>query len=151
MTVMEMMFGAGLIVQGLGLSVVLFKLVWGSGTNLQIQFAGITKEFFEKQIKQQDDWVGRFDVQTSNFGNVVANITGRLHEIELAAAKYRGDVAETYMRRESYYQASAELKRDVQTAHADLKKEVHDGFQKLETQVDELSKTVMARSGRHAG
>lgn len=146
MTVTEAMFAAGLIVQGLGLGIVLFKLVWGTGTNLQIQFAGVTKDFFEKQIRQEETWAGKFDAHAHNFGNVVANINDRLHQIELAAMKARADVAETYMRRESYHQASAELKRDVQTAHADLKKEVHDGFQKLETQVDELTKRVMERS-----
>ncbi len=148
MTTAEWVLVAGLVVNTLGLGIVLFKLVWGSGTNLQMQFASTAKEFFERIMVVRDEWSGKFDSHSSNFGQVVQNINDRMHQIELAAMESRAIAAETYMRRESYYRATEELKRDTQASHADLKKEMHAGFQKLETQVDELAKTVNTHQRR---
>jgi hypothetical protein len=147
MTTTELLIVAGLVIQSVGLGVILFKLVWGSGTNLQQQFNTISSAFSDRVLAIKDDWQVKFDGHTLAFGQTVQAIHDRFHQIELAAMKFQRDAAETYMRRESYYQASVELKRDVQAANADLKQEVHAGFEKLEKQIDELAKTVHQRGG----
>jgi hypothetical protein len=134
MPIYESVLIAGLFVNTLGLAVVLFKLVWGSSSSLQMQFNEISKEFSSK-----------LDVHVANFGNVIQNVMDRFHKIELAAMESRAVAAETYMRRDSYYKATDEFKRDVQAAHTDLKVEVREGFERLEAHVDDLAKSIAAR------
>ena len=147
---------AGFSVQTIMLGVTLFKFVWGSGAGLQAQFASITASSMAQVAQVRDEWQGKFDAHTANFGNVVANLNERIHAIELAAANMRADAAETYMRRDSYYKAADEFKRDVKEVHDDIKNEMNEGFLKLENQVAELTRLVVGTSpppnhGRRGG
>jgi hypothetical protein len=54
----------------------------------------------------------------------------------------RAITAETYMRRDSYYKAAEEFKRDVREAHDDLKKEMHNGFEQIRDQVNAVSMSI---------
>jgi hypothetical protein len=49
------------------------------------------------------------------------------HSIEKAALEFRAVAAETYMRRDSYYKASEDLKRDVNS-----------GFEKIEQRLQRM-------------
>ena len=140
-----------LFLNTVSLAVVLFKLVWGSSADLQTQFATLGREITAGHSNLRNEWQGKFDAHTSNFANVVSNLNDRVHAIELAAAKYRGDVAETYMRRDSYYRSTEEFKRDVRVAHDDLKKEMNEGFGKLETQVADLNRVILGQAPRPRG
>ena len=131
MTVVEQATLAGTFLQTVGIAVILFKLVWGGATSHHESIALV-----------RNDLMLRIEAQSSNIGNVTANISDRIHQIELAIAKTRGDVAETYMRRDSYYKAAEEFKRDVKDAHDDLKKEMHAGFEQIRDQVNAVSMSL---------
>jgi hypothetical protein len=122
---------AGMTVQCAMLAVALFKLVWGGATSHAESIAGV-----------RNDFLVRLEAHSSNLGNISANISDRIHQLELAAMETRAITAETYMRRDSYYKAAEEFKRDVREAHDDLKKEMHVGFEQIRDQVNAVSMSL---------
>ena len=131
MTTGEIATLAVVIIQAVGLAVVLFKLVWGGATSQHENMAVV-----------RNDLMVKIEAQSANIGNVTANISDRIHQLELAAMETRAITAETYMRRDSYYKAAEEFKRDVRDAHDDLKQEMHAGFEKLEEQIGAVSASI---------
>ena len=117
--------------QAVGLAIVLFKLIWGGAT-----------AHHETVALVRNDLLVRIEAQSANIGNVTANISDRIHQLELAAMETRAVTAETYMRRDSYYKAAEEFKRDVKDAHDDLKKEMRDGFEELREQISAVSMSI---------
>jgi len=122
---------AGIAVQTLGLGIVLFKLVWGGATS---HHEGLTAV--------RNDLLARLEMQSTNIGNVIANVGDRIHQLELKSMEFRAIAAETYMRRDAYHKATDEFKRDVRDAHDDLKSEMHAGFNRLEEQVSAVSTSI---------
>jgi uncharacterized coiled-coil DUF342 family protein len=58
-------------------------------------------------------------------------------------------MAENYMRRDSYYKATDELKRDFNDRHNELKGDVHRGFEEMKEQMSHLAQSIEAgRSGK---
>lgn len=120
--------------QTIGLFVVLLKMIWGSATSHHEGLSSVKNELRAS-----------IELQSVNIGNVTANISDRIHNIELEAMKTRAVTAETlqlYMRREDYNKATDEFKRDVRDAHDDLKQEMHAGFDRLQEQVSAVSMSI---------
>lgn len=122
----------------------LFKLVWGGGAQHQSQFATLEKACSESLIAVRNELALKIENQSSNVGNVVANISDRIHGLELKAMEARALAAETYMRRDSYHKATDEFKRDVRDSHAGLKRDMESGFERLEGQLDAVSQSIEA-------
>lgn len=131
MTLSETATLAGIFLQTIGLAAVLFKLVWGGATSHQENIAAT-----------RNDFATRIEIQTTNFGNVIASVGDRIHQLELKAMEFRAIAAEMYMRRDSYYKAADEFKRDVKDAHDDLKHEMSTGFENLREQINAVSMSI---------
>jgi uncharacterized coiled-coil DUF342 family protein len=131
MTNTEMFTLVTMALQTVGLGVVLFKLVWGGATS-----------HHETITASHNALLARIELQSSNIGNVTANISDRIHQLELAAMETRAVTAETYMRRDSYQKAADEFKRDVRDAHDDLKQQMHAGFDELKEQITAVSMSI---------
>ncbi len=131
MTAAEIGMLAGMGLQCVGLAVVLIKLVWGGAS-----------AHYEGIAVVRNDLIARIELQSTNVGNVVANIGDRIHQLELKTMEFRAIAAETYMRRDAYHKATDEFKRDVRDAHDDLKTEMHAGFTRLEEQIGAVSASI---------
>ncbi len=131
MTAAEIGMLAGMGLQCAGLAVVLIKLVWGGAS-----------AHYEGIAVVRNDLIARIELQSTNVGNVVANIGDRIHQLELKTMEFRAIAAETYMRRDAYHKATDEFKRDVRDAHDDLKAEMHAGFTRLEEQIGAVSASI---------
>lgn len=138
----------GLAINTVGLAVVLFKMVWGGAASHQSQFNMLEKACSESLAAVKNELLIRLETQSTNIGNVTANIGNRIHDIELKAMEARAVAAETYMRRDSYHKATDEFKRDVRDAHDDLKEQMQASFRELKDQIDTVSQSIEA--GRRA-
>lgn len=140
----EWVYAAALGVNTLSLLIVLGKLVWGSSQGLQAQFT-LLKETCTGEIAAcRNELLAKIEMQSTNIGNVVANIGNRIHDLELKAMEARALAAETYMRRDSYHKATDDFKRDVRDANTELKKEMHAGFNELKDQIGAVSMSIEA-------
>ncbi len=131
MTAAEIGILTGMGLQCVGLAAVLIKLVWGGAS-----------AHYEGIAVVRNDLIARIELQSTNVGNVVANIGDRIHQLELKTMEFRAIAAETYMRRDAYHKATDEFKRDVRDAHDDLKAEMHAGFNRLEEQIGAVSASI---------
>lgn len=138
----------GLAINTAGLAVVLFRLIWGGATGHQSQLAVLERACSESVAASEGRLMAKLEQQSNNLGAVTANISDRIHQVELAAMESRAVAAETYMRRDSYHKATDEFKRDVKDAHDDLKAEMNTGFAEVKSQIDAVSMSI--ESGRRA-
>lgn len=142
MTAAEIAMFIGLAINTAGLAIVLFKLIWGSAASHHSSFAVLQQACTESITACRNEFWAKLESQSTNIGNVVANIGSRIHDVELKAMEARAVAAETYMRRDSYHKATDEFKRDVRDAHNDLKKEMHVGFGELKDQIGAVSMSI---------
>ncbi len=142
MTIAEIGMFAGLTINTLGLSIVLFKLIWGSAASHHTQFSILKEACTEMVAASRNELIAKMEQQSVNIGNVTANTSDRIHQLELKAMEFRAIAAETYMRRDSYQKATDDFKRDVREAHDDLKQEMHSGFDQLKEQLGAVSMSI---------
>lgn len=140
----EWVYAAALGVNTLSLLVVLGKLVWGGSQGLQAQFALLKETCADSVTLCRNDLLAKLELQSTNVGNVIANVGNRIHDLELKAMEARALAAETYMRRDSYHKATDDFKRDVRDANTELKKEMHAGFDELKDQIGAVSMSIEA-------
>lgn len=140
----DWVYAAALGVNTLSLLVVLGKLVWGGSQGLQAQFTMLKETCASEVLACRNDLLAKIELQSTNIGNVIANIGNRIHDLELKAMEARALAAETYMRRDSYHKATDDFKRDVRDAHNELKKEMHAGFDELKDQIGAVSMSIEA-------
>lgn len=112
-----------LIISGLALVANLGTAIFGSGRGLSDRFAktdasiaALREEIHEKQDRSEN-----------SVGDALRAMREHTHSIEKAALESRAIAAETYMRRDSYYKASEELKRDVNV-----------GFERVEKRLERM-------------
>lgn len=152
MTLEQGILLAGFIISTILSAGTMFKLIWGGAASHQSQFNALDKACEQSVLAVRNEMLAKFEGQSVNIGNVVANIGNRIHDLELQAANARATAAETYMRRDSYHKATDEFKRDVRDAHADLKQDMDAGFDKIERQLDAMSQAIEAgRLARASG
>ncbi len=142
MTVSEVGLFTGLAINTLGLAVVVFKLVWGSAAGHHAQFSILEKAVSEEVRATRNDLLVKLELQSTNIGNVTANMSDRIHQLELKAMEFRAIAAETYMRRDSYHKATDDFKRDIREAHDDLKQEMDARFDEVKEQIGAVSMSI---------
>lgn len=142
MTTAELILIAGFILNMMGQAGLLVKLVWGSASSHHGQLSLLEKACGEGLTACRNEFLAKLEQQSTNIGNVVANISDRIHGVELKAMEARAIAAETYMRRDSYHKATDEFKRDVRDAHTELKQEMHAGFDEVKEQIGAVSMSI---------
>lgn len=86
------------------------------------QLEGSLRKAIEDSRKEIDD---RIDVQAREFGETVAALRQKIHEIELHAAN-------NFVRRDGFYKVKEELSAELRSFHDEVK----DDLRRLEEKVD---------------
>lgn len=111
-----------------------FDRVWGGGNRAATAQSDM-KQYVNAEIAAlRRDVFLKHDTTEGNLGQAIVAMKDMLHQMQLDAVTFRASSAETYMRRDSYYQAMAELKADVNS-----------GINKLDKRLERMEGAMNAR------
>lgn len=132
------------LLTGIGLVVVLAKDLFSGGNKLASAF-GLLKEKTTKEITDlRLEFLEKIELRDSNAKVGFEAITANIHALQMGLLEFRVKMGEEYMRRDSYYKASDELKKDFKEKHDDLKAEMHQGFSELKDQIGAVAQSIEA-------
>ncbi len=151
MTTVEIVTLGGLFVSTLVSLATVVKVLWGGGVSYQAQFGILEKAVGEEVKATRNDLLVKLEIQSTNIGNVTANMSDRIHQLEIKAMEARAIAAETYMRRDSYHKATDDFKRDIKEAHDDLKQEMDARFDEVKEQIGAVSMSIEANRQARRG
>jgi hypothetical protein len=120
-----------LAVAAINFGMAMFDRVWGSGNKVATSKATMEKYVDTEVEKLRGEVFLKHDNSAGNVGQALVSVKDIVHSMQLEAANFRTFVAETYMRRDSYYKASEDLKRDVNTA-----------FEKIDKRLERMEDTM---------
>lgn len=118
--------------------------LFGGGNKLASKFASLERNTTTEINSLRMEFVTSRETSDANSRVGMDAITANIHRMELGLLEFRAKMAEDYMRRDSYYKASEELKRDFKEKHDDLKHEMHQGFADLKDQVGAVAQSIEA-------
>jgi uncharacterized coiled-coil DUF342 family protein len=131
-----------LIFTGISLAVVLGKDLFGGGSKLASRFGALEKDTTEKYNALRFEFVEKNATAASNSKVGFEAITANIHSLQLGFSDFRAQMAENYMRRDSFYKATDDLKRDFNDKHSELKADVHRGFEEMKEQMNHLAQSI---------
>ncbi|WP_035676044.1 hypothetical protein [Bradyrhizobium liaoningense] len=108
-----------------------FDRVWGGGNKAATTQADMKQYVNEEIASLRRDVFLKHDTTEGNLGQAIVAMKDMLHQMQLDAVTFRATSAETYMRRDSYYQAMAELKTDVNA-----------GLDKVDKRLERMENTI---------
>lgn len=114
--------------------------IFGGGRGLSDRFGKLEKAIHSEISELRKEIGEKQSRSETNVGDALNGIRQRMHDLELAAERQRANGAETYMRRDSYYKASEELKKDMNA-----------GFDRLERRLDRVDEKIDEGNGHAAG
>lgn len=132
------------IFTGIGLAVMLAEKLFGGGNKLAAKFSALEKETTAAITAMRFEFIEKNSTAASNSKVGFEAITANIHQLQLGFAEFRSFMAENYMRRDSYYKATDELKRDFNDKHSELKADVHRGFEEMKEQMSDLAQSIEA-------
>jgi exonuclease VII large subunit len=118
---------AALIISLLTLAMNIGLAVFGGGRGLSDRFGAMAKSVTADIAELRKEVNEKQDRSENNVGDALRGMREHIHTIEKAVLEFRVLAAETFMRRDSYYKASDELKR-----------EVNSGFEKMEKRLERM-------------
>lgn len=125
--------------------------LFGGGNLLANKFAKLkeentkVKEDVAAQIATvRNDHQTKLDEYATNTRVGIDQIRTNIHLLEKAILESRLELAQQYMRRDSFYKATDELKRDFKDDNKEVKSEMHAGFERIEKQLDAMSQAIEA-------
>lgn len=138
---------------GITLAATLIKDIFGGGTKLANKFHSLEtntntamtahKEKFDAEImKVRTDFLMRSETYEGNSRVGLEAITASIHTLREAALEQRAKMAEEYMRRDSFYKATDELKRDMKEKNDELKNDMKDGFERVEKTLGDMAQAI---------
>lgn len=116
-----------LIIAGLTFAVNMGMNLFGGGRGLSTQFAALDKSLTAEISLLRNEITEKQERSQSQVGDSMSAMRQHMHDLEKAMLTQRAESAETYMRRDSYYKASDELKREVNA-----------GFDKMEKRLERM-------------
>lgn len=123
---------------------VFVEKAFGGGNKLSNRFATHEKETLLAITKLQDAFYARCDTNNENHRVGFEAITANIHALQLGFLEFRAKMAEEYMRRDSYYKASEEIKADFKTKHDELKSDMKTAFARVEGTLSNMSQAIEA-------
>ncbi len=132
------------IFTGIGLLVMLAEKIFGSGGKLTSKFATLEKETTAEIHTLRMEFIEKSDRNNANSKVGFDAITANIHALQLGFSEFRATMAENYMRRDSFYKATDELKRDFSEKHNELKADVRQGFEETREQLDAMAQVIEA-------
>lgn len=120
-----------ILISGAGLVVIVAERLWGGGNGLAMRFSALKETVNGDIAKLRSEMTDRIDSYDGQVSTTVATLQANIHRMELAAMEFRAVSAETYMRRDNYYKAAEEMKRDVSIA-----------FDKIDKRLERMENTI---------
>jgi hypothetical protein len=108
--------------------------VFGGGNALAGKFAKLDKETGERIAKLERDLNTKVDEYEDNYAVGIESIKSSIHQIQMGLLEFRAKMAEEYMH-----------KRDYAAGIVDIRREVHDGFDKMEKRLERMENNMGAR------
>lgn len=118
--------------------------IFGGGNKLARAFAELDKKKTEEITLLRNEFYQRVETHDGNYRVGLDAITANIHAMQLGLLEFRAKMAEDYMRRDSYYKASEDLKRDFKEKHDDLKDDMNKGFSAVKEQLDTMAQAIEA-------
>lgn len=107
--------------------------IWGGGRALSRELSELDRSWAERLDEMKREMNEKREINTNNVGDALNGIRTQMYMIKEQLLEQRAEAAETYMRRDAFYKASEDIKRDVK-----------EGFTKIEVRLDRMEK-----NGKH--
>lgn len=133
----------GIMSVGTFLYVIAKDLFYG-GNALANRFAKLKEETDNKLELARIDYQTRLDEYANNTRVVTNQILTNIALLEKGIMEFRLNMSENYMKRDSYYRASEELKRDYKEKNEELKSDMKEGFSRVERALSDMSQAIEA-------
>lgn len=121
------------------LMVTVGKDLFGGGRKLSDNFHRLERETEQKLQQQRNDFLMRSETNEDNQRVGMSAITSNIHALREGLLEFRAKMAEDYMRRDSYYKATDELKKDFKDRNDDLKLSMNTGFNAVYKRLDDIT------------
>ena len=119
--------------------------IFGGSAKLASNFHLLDKATTTQIQQLRDEFLSRVLSNSDNARVGFEAITSNIHMIQLGHAEFRAKMAEelnNYMKIRTFDDIKAELKREFNEKHNDLKADMHDGFDRLEKSVEAVSMAI---------
>jgi len=113
------------------LIVVVLEKVFGGGNALAAKFAKLDKDTTEAIARLERDLNTKVDEYEDNYAVGLESIKNSIHMIQMGLLEFRAKMAEEYMH-----------KRDYAAGIVDIRREVHDGFEKMEKRLERMESNL---------
>lgn len=120
-----------IIVSALTLVVIVLEKVFGGGNALAAKFAKLDKDTTKEISELRRELSLKVDEYEDNYGVGVDSIKASIHQIQMGLLEFRAKMAEEYMH-----------KRDYASGITDVRREVHEGFEKMEKRLERMENSM---------
>ncbi len=131
---MEVLGYISIAVSSLTLIVLVVEKVFGGGNALAARFAKLDKDTTAAISDLRRELSVRVDEYEDNYAVGLESIRASIHSIQMGLLEFRAKMAEEYMH-----------KRDYAAGIVDVRREVHDGFEKMEKRLERMENNMGAR------
>lgn len=121
-------------VSSLTLAVLVLEKVFGGGNALAAKFAKLDRDTMESISQLRRELSTKVDEYEDNYGVGVESIKASIHQIQMGLLEFRAKMAEEYMH-----------KRDYASGITDVRREVHEGFEKMEKRLERMETNMGSR------
>ena len=121
-------------VSALTLVVLVLEKVFGGGNALATKFAKLDRDTIEAISQLRRELSTKVDEYEDNYGVGVDSIKASIHQIQMGLLEFRAKMAEEYMH-----------KRDYASGITDVRREVHEGFEKMEKRLERMETNMSSR------
>jgi hypothetical protein len=119
--------------------------IFGGSTRLAQSFHSLDVKTTAAIQSLRDEILNRVSSTSDNARVGYEAITANIHSLQLAHLEFRAKIAEQfqdYMKISTFDDIKAELKREFNEKHNDLKADMHEGFERLEKSVEAVSMSI---------
>lgn len=121
-------------VSSLTLIVLVIEKIFGGGSALAAKFAKLDKDTTEAISELRRELSTKVDEYEDNYAVGLESIRSSIHQIQLGLLEFRAKMAEEYMH-----------KRDYASGITDVRREVHEGFEKMEKRLERMETNMGSR------
>jgi hypothetical protein len=116
------------------LIVLVIEKVFGGGNALATKFAKLDKNTDERIDGLRRELSSKVDEYEDNYAVGLDSIKSSIHQLERGLLEFRAKMAEEYMR-----------KPDYDRGITDIRRELHDGFEKMEKRLERMETNLGSR------
>jgi hypothetical protein len=119
------------------LIVLVIEKVFGGGNALAAKFAKLDKSTDERITALRLELSTKVDEYEDNYAVGLDTIKANIHAMQIGLLEFRAKMAEEYMR-----------KPDYALGIADIRREVHEGFEKMEKRLERMETNMIHKEQR---